>query len=108
MSNEECCTILGESVNLKKKWVTNVRKNMDGWIPMFLEYVDPEKCIGCGMCIKVCTGKCYELQEKNVNGKIKTVSVAIKPENCLGDCSCHLICPVKRGAMVCKPKVKNE
>jgi NAD-dependent dihydropyrimidine dehydrogenase PreA subunit len=105
MAKKECCTILGQLLDPKKNWVTNVRKNGSRWIPMFLEYVDPEKCIGCGLCVKVCTGGCYEMQEKTIKGKTKRISVAVAPENCLGDCSCHLICPVPGGAMVCKPKL---
>lgn len=103
-TKKECCTILGEKLDSKKNWITSVRKNGREWIPMFLEYVDSEKCIGCGLCVKVCTGDCYEMQE--INGK--KVVVAVHPERCLGDCSCHLICPVEGGAMVCKPKLKNE
>lgn len=99
-TKKECCTILGEKLDPRENWVTNVRKNGKEWIPMFLEYVDPEKCIGCGLCVKVCTGYCYEIQEIND----KKVAVAVHPENCLGDCSCHLICPVEGGAMVCNPK----
>ncbi len=103
MVEKECCTVLGNPLDPKKKWVTNNRKDGNEWIPMFLGHVDADKCTGCGMCVKVCTGYCYELQE--VEGK--KVSVAVKPEKCLGDCSCHLICPVKGGAMVCKPKVEE-
>lgn len=97
---KECCTILGDKLDPEKNWVTNVRKNGKEWIPIFLEYVDPEKCIGCGLCLKVCTGKCYKMRVINS----KKVAVAVHPENCLGDCSCHLICPVEGGAMVCRPK----
>lgn len=103
MINKECCTILGNKIDHKQNWTTNTRKNGKKWIPMFLEYVDPKKCTGCGMCVKVCTGNCYEIQQ--INGK--KVSVAVRPENCLGDCSCHLICPVQGSAMVCKPKLKE-
>jgi len=104
MFEKECCTILGDGLDTERNWVTNVRKNGREWIPSFLEYVDPEKCTGCGMCVKVCTGHCYEMRESNG----KKVSVAVHPENCLGDCSCHLICPVLGGAMVCKPKLIKE
>ncbi len=104
MTEKECCSILGDHLDTGQSWTTNVRKNGKAWIPTFLEYVDPEKCTGCGMCLKVCTGHCYELQERNG----KKVSVAVHPENCLGDCSCHLICPVRGGAMVCKPQLKEE
>lgn len=100
----ECCTILGKHLDLKKKWVTSVRKNGREWVPMFLEYVDAKKCTGCELCIKVCTGYCFEMREIKINNKKKKVSVAVNPNNCLGECSCHLICPVKGGAMVCEPK----
>lgn len=102
-SKKECCTILGEELDPKKNWVKNVRKNGKVWIPMFLEYVDSEKCTGCGLCIKICTGRCYEMQV--INGK--KVSVAVHPENCLGDCSCHFVCPVEGGAMVCESRLKE-
>ncbi len=105
---KECCTILGQSLDPKKSWVTNKRKDGSEWIPMFLEYVDPEKCKGCGLCVKICLGNCYELQEKVVNGKKKKVSAAVRPENCYGDCHCHKTCPVHGGAMVCKPKLIEE
>lgn len=64
-TKKECCTILGNTLELNKNWVTNVRKNGEEWIPMFLEYVDEEKCTGCSLCVKVCTGHCYEVQVKN-------------------------------------------
>lgn len=108
MAKKECCTILGQPLDTKKNWVTNKRKDGSEWIPMFLEYVDAEKCTGCGLCVKICTGRCYEMQEIEVAGKKKKVSVAVRPKDCLGDCSCHLICPVPGAAMVCKPKLKSE
>ena len=26
--------------------------------------VDPDACIGCGNCLKVCLGECYEMQDQ--------------------------------------------
>ncbi len=107
VKKKDCCTILGNKLDSRKSWVTNVRKNGKKWVPMFLEYVDGEKCIGCGMCVKVCTGRCYEMKEIEIMGKKKKIAVAVHPESCLGDCSCHLICPIKN-AIICKPKlIKN-
>lgn len=99
-NKRECCDVLGNPLERRKKWYKGKRKSGKEWIPLFLDHIDKEKCIGCGLCIKVCTGYCYEMQE--INGK--KVAVAVHPENCLGDCSCHLICPVEGGAMVCNPK----
>jgi NAD-dependent dihydropyrimidine dehydrogenase PreA subunit len=82
--------------------------------------VDPEKCIGCGMCIKVCLGECYEMRDikpkkilVSINGKLRTIIVSrqafvVRPENCYGDCHCHKICPVDGGAMICRPKTIEE
>lgn len=66
---------------------------------MYVQSVDPEKCIGCGRCVKVCLGGCYEMQE--VEGETK--AVVVNPANCMGDCHCHKVCPVEGGAMSCRP-----
>ncbi len=105
---EKCCDVLERELNQRKNWFKSKRANGEEYIPAFLQYVDAEKCIGDGMCVKVCLGNCYELQEKVVNGKKKKVSVAVRPENCFGDCHCHKVCPVPGGAMVCKPKLVEE
>jgi len=68
------------------------------WIPAFIEYVDKEKCNGCGMCIKVCSRDVYDIQE--LNGR--KISVVVNAGNCVGDGSCHMICKPK--AMVCVPR----
>ncbi len=73
-------------------------------VPAFVKFVDEERCVGCGKCVEVCLGNCYELREKIVDGRKKKVSVVVRPENCYGDCHCHKVCPVPGGAMVCEPK----
>jgi ferredoxin len=52
----------------------------------FIEDVEKEKCIGCGMCEKVCSRGVYEIRE--LNGKI---SVDVNAGNCVGDWSCQMI-----------------
>lgn len=116
--NEEiCCDILGRHLDPKRKWYTAKKASGEDWIPAFVKYVDAEKCIGCGLCIKVCLGECYEMIEVepkeitvSVKGKLKTIKVTrqaiiINQENCYGDCHCHKICPVEGGAMICQPKI---
>ncbi len=100
MVKKECCDILGNELNLNKNWFKSKKANGDEWVPAFVQKVDEQKCIGCGMCVKICLGDCYQL--KKVNRKV--VSVVVNPQNCYGDCHCHKICPVKGGAMICKPK----
>jgi NAD-dependent dihydropyrimidine dehydrogenase PreA subunit len=75
-------------------------KSSQNWTPHFIEFVDADKCSGCGLCVKVCSRGVYEMQE--INGK--NVSVPIKAGNCIGDCSCHMVC--KSNAIVCQPLKK--
>ncbi len=99
----ECCDVTGRKLE-PGNWLEFVRADGRKWIPAFVKFVDEERCIGCGMCVRICLGNCYELREKIVNGKKKKVSVVVRPENCYGDCHCHKVCPVPGGAMVCEPK----
>ena len=73
-------------------------KSGQKWTPAFIEYIDEEKCNGCGMCVKVCSRGVYEIQE--LNGR--KISVAANACNCVGDGSCHMIC--KPNAIVCVPR----
>lgn len=98
--SDECCDALETPLEVDERFINNKRQNGNKWVPAFVQYVDREKCTGCGMCAKVCLSECYEIQE--INGK--KVSVVINRESCMGDCHCHKVCPVEGGAMVCKPK----
>lgn len=93
MGEHSCCGVVAQ-----EKFYAVKRRGGGEWQPMYLEYVDEERCVGCGMCVRVCLGQCYEMQ--NRNGKV--VSVAVNPENCIGDCHCHMVCPTE--AMVCQKK----
>lgn len=99
-----CCDVLGRNIENGKKFLTNKTASGAEWIPAFVQMVDAEKCTGCGSCVRICVGNCYEIKEMTVNGKKKKVSVVVNPENCFGDCHCHKTCPVIGGAMVCVPK----
>lgn len=81
-----------------------VSKGKELWIPEYAEYVDTERCVGCGMCVRMCFNRVYEMQV--INGK--EVAAVVNAEACFGDCHCHTICPVEGGAMVCKSKSKND
>ncbi|MFQ6075336.1 MAG: 4Fe-4S binding protein [Candidatus Bathyarchaeia archaeon] len=115
-----CCDILGNHLDPGKEWYKAKNASGGEWIPAFVEYIDPERCIGCGLCLKVCMGGCYEMRSIKpreisvaMSGRERTVKVkkqafVVNPEGCYGDCHCHKICPVDGGAMVCKPKLLED
>ncbi len=77
-------------------------KSGEKWTPAFIEYIDKEKCTGCGMCVKVCSRGVYAIQE--LNGR--KISVVVNAGNCVGDGSCHMVCKPK--AMVCVPRRESK
>ncbi|MDD5474095.1 MAG: 4Fe-4S binding protein [Candidatus Methanoperedens sp.] len=90
---KSCCSELEDAA-----YYQGETKSGEKWIPAFIEYVDKEKCNGCGMCVKVCSRGVYEIRESNG----KKISVAVNPGNCVGDGSCHIVC--KPNAIKCAPK----
>ncbi len=113
---EACCDILGNELG-EGEWYQVTTKSGESWVPTYIEYIDESKCTGCGLCVKVCVGHCYEMRavpEREItvaiNGEQKTVTarkvaVLVNPDDCMGDCHCHKICPVDGAAMVCQPKM---
>ncbi|WP_407175770.1 ferredoxin III, nif-specific [Bradyrhizobium sp. STM 3562] len=76
-----------------------------GWTPEFLISIDPEHCIGCGRCFKVCgrdimtlkglneEGELVELDEEG-DDEIEKKVMVIKDEGaCIGCGACARVCP---------------
>ncbi len=91
----DCCS---EKICKSRQYLTFRRQDGSPWTPMYVQSVDPAKCTGCGLCVKVCVGGCYEMQA--VEGR--KIALVVNPGTCLGDCHCHKVCPVAGGAMICK------
>ena len=47
--------------------------------------VDPEKCTGCGLCIKNCPFKCWEMGENDIP-KLKDDYACFSCSNCMVSC----------------------
>lgn len=72
------------------------------WRTLLCPEVDHEKCIGCGLCDKVCPeGVCFSTGETNSQGK---VFFETDLDYCKGCGLCADICPVK--AIIMKEEKK--
>jgi len=81
------------------------RATRDGrsWTPAYLLNIDPETCIGCGRCFKVCGQSVMDLKgitedgdlvglnsDDEIERKIMTVADA---GACIGCAACSRVCP---------------
>jgi Nif-specific ferredoxin III len=75
------------------------------WQPEFLLDIDPEKCIGCGRCYKVCGREVMTLKGLNEDGELvaldddeddeveKKIMVMNDDGACIGRGACARVCP---------------
>lgn len=70
------------------------------WVPEFVQKIDPEKCLGCGRCYKVCGRNVLRLIDKpfdddedeygdDMGNKVMTVA---DRDDCIGCGACGRIC----------------
>lgn len=62
---------------------------------LFTYYIDPDECVGCGLCAKNCPTKAID--------KTKDKIYVIEQENCIKCGSCFDVCPENINAVVKKP-----
>jgi Nif-specific ferredoxin III len=73
------------------------------WQPAYLLEIDPETCIGCGRCFKVCGNSVMDMKgitedgdlvgldaDDEIERKIMTVT---DPGACVGCAACSRVCP---------------
>ncbi|MBI5261804.1 MAG: ferredoxin III, nif-specific [Bradyrhizobium sp.] len=75
------------------------------WKPDYLVSIDPQKCIGCGRCFKVCGRLVMTLKGVNEDGELidldddeddeieKKVMVMHDGGACIGCGACSRVCP---------------
>jgi Nif-specific ferredoxin III len=67
------------------------------WTPKYVESIDPEKCIACGRCFKICARTVLALVPRTDDGDDegnKVMSV-VRPEDCIGCGACSRACSKK-------------
>jgi Nif-specific ferredoxin III len=74
------------------------------WQPLYLDSIDPELCIGCGRCFKVCGQDVLALRAINEDGEIvdpeeeeseRMITVVANAGNCIGCKACMRVCSTK-------------
>jgi Nif-specific ferredoxin III len=77
--------------------ITGLTKGGAVWVPKFLEAIDPEKCIACGRCFKVCARTVLELVPRTDDGDDEgnKVMAAAHPDDCIGCSACSRVCAKK-------------
>ncbi|MCY0965631.1 ferredoxin III, nif-specific [Parathalassolituus penaei] len=73
------------------------------WVPEFVTALNPETCIGCGRCYKVCPRDVFDLVDRadvldmddsdfDDDDEMKVMTIA-NAEDCIGCVSCARVCP---------------
>ncbi|GAB3467107.1 ferredoxin III, nif-specific [Azotobacter salinestris] len=72
------------------------------WVPQFISAVNPQTCIGCGRCYKVCPRDVFELVDRadvmeaddDHDDDDEMMVMAVKDgQDCIGCTSCAKVCP---------------
>lgn len=84
-------------------FVTFKRRDGKDWTPKYLISIDPEECIGCGRCFKVCTAEVLEMMGITEDGEFcdpqsdddesdRKVMVIKDAGACIGCEACATVC----------------
>lgn len=86
-------------------FLTGLTKGKTEWTPTFIDSIDPEKCIGCGRCYKVCSRSVLapEDLEDEESESIRMVMTVANDTKCVGCAACAVTCSKK--AFTLKPLV---
>ncbi len=70
-------------------YVTGLTRGKKEWTPRFVKKIDPELCIGCGRCIKICAHEVLAPAEVDEEDRIAARASAIA--------DCAIVCTVQIG-----------
>jgi Nif-specific ferredoxin III len=80
--------------------ITGITRGGKPYEPTFIVALNPENCLGCGRCFKVCPREVFELVERSEddenydededNCMVMTLANAL---DCIGCGSCARVCP---------------
>ena len=72
------------------------------WMPMYLEEISMEACIGCGRCYKVCDHGVLKMMGVNDEGEIveieedddaeRMIMTIVNKGRCIGCKACNFVC----------------
>jgi Nif-specific ferredoxin III len=73
------------------------------WHPSYLLEIDPETCIGCGRCFKVCGNSVMDMKGITEDGELvcldaddeieRKIMTVADPGACVGCAACSRVCP---------------
>jgi Nif-specific ferredoxin III len=76
------------------------------WQPSYLLEIDPETCIGCGRCFKVCGNSVMNMKGITEDGELvgldsddeieRKIMTVADPGACVGCAACSRVCPKDR------------
>lgn len=77
------------------------RKNGTQYNPEYIESLNPENCLGCGRCYKVCGEKVFglveradlEMEEDDYEDEGAMVMILKDDGSCIGCKACLRVCP---------------
>ncbi|MCD8546859.1 MAG: ferredoxin III, nif-specific [Aeromonadaceae bacterium] len=81
--------------------ITGLTRGGSSWTPKFVTAVNPESCIGCGRCYKVCSRDVFSLvdradlieDEDDEMDDVMMVMTVANADDCIGCEACSRVCP---------------
>ena len=73
-------------------FITGFTRGKKQWTPQFIKAVDPERCIGCGRCMKICAHGVLAPAEVDEEESAKMFCSVTNPQDCIGCQACGRTC----------------